>query len=271
MPDGRWKQFIRNSIDEVEWPDVRLSPVKTRFPDGRLEAVLVPHLHEFDFEAHLYRQLTYESEVFLWLSTRFYRTVIELGANVGIFSIFFSRRFSEAVVYAFEPSRTVFARLLANLALNQCPNLFVFNCAIYAESGFLDFHEPEGHLANGSLDPSFASIFSRQVVSAPVAVLAASGMERFFKRSPVLVKIDVEGAEPQVLKALDSLIERYRPDLLIEVLPVTVAALNKLAFVRDGSYRLFNIRPEGLIAQPEFVATEWRDYALLPASPAAEN
>ncbi len=51
---------------------------------------------------------------------------------------------------------------------------------------------------------------------------------------------------------------------MIEVLPVTETALNQLPFVRDGGFELFNIRPEGLVAQKEFAGSEWRDYALLP-------
>jgi hypothetical protein len=90
-------------------------------------------------------------------------------------------------------------------------------------------------------------------------------MESFMKTPPVLVKIDAEGSEPQVLLSLRELIHRYRPDLLIEVLSVTEAALNDLWFVRDGTCQLFNIRPEGLLKQERFVATEYRDYVLLPA------
>jgi FkbM family methyltransferase len=265
LPDGEWKQFVWNSIESVEWPELRFKPVNTRFADGVLKANLVPHLREFDFQVQIYRQLGYESETFRWLATRSYRAVVDIGANVGVFSIYFAKRFPDAMVYAFEPSRAVFFRLLTNVDLNPCPNLSVFNCAIFSQSGFLDFHEPDGHLPNGSLDASFASLFSRQIVSTPVPVLAASAMEPFFDRSPILVKIDAEGAEPEVLRSLAKLIERHRPDLLIEVLPVTEQALNEFGFVRDGSYRLFSVRPEGLVAEQRFTSTMWRNYVLLPA------
>jgi FkbM family methyltransferase len=264
-PDGAWKQFVVNSIHSVEWPAVRLSAVKTRYSGGELAVNLVPHLNEFDFQAQIYRHLRYEAEVFRWLGGRSYQTVVEIGANVGVFSLYFAKRFPDASVYAFEPSREAFSRLLTNVMANGVQNLFVFNCAISSESGFLSFHEPVGHLTNGSLDASFASLFSPQVITKPVPVLAASAMESFFAQPPVLVKIDVEGAEPQLLRSLEGLIDRYQPDLLIEVLSVTESALNELRFVRDGSYRLFNIRPEGLVNQDRFVATQYRDYALLPA------
>jgi FkbM family methyltransferase len=264
-PDGAWKESISNSVHSVEWPEVRLRAVKTRIPGNDLEMTLVPHLHEFDFQAHVYRRLPHEPEVFNWLTTRTYSTVVEIGANVGVFSIYFAKRFPEASVYAFEPSRTAFSRLLTNVTANGCPNLFAFNCAIYSESGFLNFHEPVGHLTNGSLNEEFASIFSQQVVTTPVPVVAASAMESFFARPPLLLKIDAEGSEPQLLQSLSELIRRHRPDLLIEVLPVTDAALNDLPFVRDGSYRLFNIRPAGLVEEERFAATAYRDYVLLPA------
>ena len=89
-------------------------------------------------------------------------------------------------------------------------------------------------------------------------------MDRFFDQSPVLVKIDAEGAEPEVLKSMAALIVQHRPDLLIEVLSTTETSLNKLRFLLNGGYELFHIRPEGLIRRDWFVADEHRDYALLP-------
>jgi len=248
LPDGHWKQFVANSIHTVNWPEMNLGRVNSRFPGGELEVTLVPHIAEFDFQALINRRLTYEEEVFRWLSTRSYLTVVEIGANVGWFSLYFAKRFSSASVYAFEPSRKAFSRLLTNVAANDPSNLCVFNCAIFSEAGFLSFHEPAGHLTNGPLNPSFAATFSQQVVTTPAPVLAASAMEQFFARPPVLIKVDVEGAEPELLRSLEPLVARHRPDLLIEVLPVTAAALNDLRFVQDGSYRLFHIRPEGLPA-----------------------
>jgi FkbM family methyltransferase len=265
-PDGAWKRLLHDSVQSVTWPEIQLKGVKTRFAGGGLEATLIPHLNDFDFQIQLYRRLPYEAEIFQWLAGREYSTVIEIGANTGTFSLYFATRFPQASVYAFEPSRKAFSRLLANMAANVCPNLLVFNCAIFSESGFLNFHEPEGHLTNGSLNQEFAAWFSREVTTTPVPVVAASAMESFFARPPVLVKIDAEGSEPELLKSLRDLIDRHRPDLLIEVLSVTEAALNDLWFVRDGSYRLFNVSPDGLVSHERFEATTNRDYVLLPAS-----
>jgi hypothetical protein len=84
---------------------------------------------------------------------------------------------------------------------NGYPNLYLFNCAVFSESGFLDFHEPEGHLTNGSLSKPFASGFSGHVIST-LPVMAASAPEPFFTRQPAPIKIAVEGAEPELLRSL---------------------------------------------------------------------
>ncbi len=263
LPDGNWKQFVSNSIHSVTWPEFALSPVSVRFPIGDLQATIEPHLGEFDFSAHLNQRLAYEPEVFLWLESRAYNAIVEIGANVGVFSLYLAKRFPAARVYSFEPSRLAFSRLLANVQRNPCPNLVPFNCAIFSTSGFLKFHEPVGHLTNGSFSAEFAGLFSDQVVTTLVPALAASSMADFFESPRVLLKIDVEGAEPHVLAAMRDLILEHRPDLLIEVLPSTVAALNELSFLTDA-YRLYSIQPSGTIEQPQFSAFEYRDYALLP-------
>jgi FkbM family methyltransferase len=231
---------------------------------------LVPHFQEYDFQALIYRCLPYEPEVFRWLDTRDYRTVIEIGANVGVFSIFLARRFPQARVYAFEPSRKAFSRLLINAENNRCPNLVPFNAAVFSQSGFLTFHEPDGHLANGSLDRDFASLFSGKVKPVPVVAMSAVELESLVGEGPVLIKIDVEGVEPELLRTIQPLIARHRPDLLIEVLPYTEASLNELEFVRDGSYRLFRVEPQGLAPGQRFEAAKWRDWVALP-SPASPN
>lgn len=58
-------------------------------------------------------------------------------------------------------------------------------------------------------------------------VLAAPRLERWVSTATrTLVKIDVEGFEPELLVALGPVLQRHRPDLLIEVRPFTLDKLN---------------------------------------------
>jgi FkbM family methyltransferase len=166
---------------------------------------LTPHPGEFDFEALFERQLSYEREVFAYLESRMdrYDAVLEIGANVGVFTLFFAealrRRGPTRRVFAFEPSVEAFSRLLENLRQNEIANVSAFNCAA-AETGLVSFFEPRGHLTNGSMDPEFAALFSGEVVKRGVVAVGGTHIAALvagFDR--LLLKIDVEGAECAVL------------------------------------------------------------------------
>jgi hypothetical protein len=133
---ARIRQQMLNSINSVNWPFAEFAPRSVRLGSS-IEVCLIPHPGEFDMEAMASRALSYEAELFAFLEPRLpaYDAVIEIGANVGVFSLFFARALTRtgrknARVFAFEPSREAFFRLLANARLNPSPNLIPFNCAV---------------------------------------------------------------------------------------------------------------------------------------------
>lgn len=265
----RIRQQMLNSINSVSWPFSELAPRPVRL--GRsIDLRLIPHPGEFDMEAMASRTLSYEAELFAFLEPRlpFYDVVIEIGANVGVFSLFFARALARAGkknarVFAFEPSREAFFRLLANERLNPSPNLIPFNCAVGSRTGFHDFFEPKGHLTNGSLDSNFAGGFSDQVDVHQVLVIDGHLLGSLLPDSGrVLIKIDTEGSECAVLEGLHDLIHQRQPDIILEVLPGYAKLLNDMECVRSGSYLLFNITPDGLQRHETFQATPHRDYFL---------
>src|ERR1041384_6976516 len=139
LPDGEWKAYVINSLRAAPWPQgIELSPVTVSL-GGLADVCLVPHLQEFGFTAIAYRVLPYEPEVFTWLLHRRYDVVLEIGANVGVFSLFLAAGQPEAAIYVFEPAREAYRRLLQNIQLNGRSNLQAFNCAVAPKSGFLDF------------------------------------------------------------------------------------------------------------------------------------
>lgn len=125
---------------------------------------------------------------------------LDIGANAGVFSLVASAHLSEGTVVSFEPNKEVFADLVANLRLNGCDNVFPVNAAVGAETvrAHLEFdshHTGAGFVSRGGPSRRSRSIF---VVSPgdfePVLGLSA-GRTAF-------CKIDVEGAEMEVLGAL---------------------------------------------------------------------
>ena len=81
---------IRNSIRH-HWPQMSFS-AREVIVGSATKINLVPHLGEFD-EAGLFgKQLGYEDASFKWLDANAsdsYDLIIEIGANVGVFTVFF--------------------------------------------------------------------------------------------------------------------------------------------------------------------------------------
>ncbi|NJK58983.1 MAG: hypothetical protein HC918_00100 [Oscillatoriales cyanobacterium SM2_1_8] len=74
--------------------------------------------------------------------------------------------------------------------------------------------------------------------------------------------MDAEGFEKLILQGMESVILEKKPDIVLEVLPITEEGLNELSFLRKN-YRLFSIAHDGLVEQQCFAGQETRDYLLL--------
>ncbi len=62
--------------------------------------------------------------------------VAEIGANIGAHTIDLARMVgSTGELHVFEPQRIVFQTLCANLAINQCANVFAYQSAVGATIG----------------------------------------------------------------------------------------------------------------------------------------
>jgi hypothetical protein len=119
-----------------------------------------------------------------------------------------------------------------------------FRVAVGNATAFRSFFEPKDHLTNGSLVAEVTGIFSPMVQETTVAALAASELACFFQaHARVLVKVDVEGYEPDLMQASKDIALRYRPDFLIEVLAGTPEALEGLEYLR--TYESFLFTAEG--------------------------
>jgi FkbM family methyltransferase len=269
-PDGAYKQRIINSVAATEWPALSIAPQRVVLGSAT-EVSIRPHPGEFDFRALLDRRLDYERPLFEWLEASIggYDTVIEIGANVGIFTVFLAalkraRGASKPRVVSFEPSREAFARLLDNLALNGSDSE-VFNCAVSDRGGVAELFEPQGHLTNGSLDPSFAQLFSSEVRKNRVLVISGAELTAIAP-SPgkTLLKIDVEGAEPLVLRGLRDWAQATRPDVLIEVLPGFDGALREQDYFAALGYRFMRVEERGPVEVAPYEASDQhRDHLLL--------
>ena len=152
---------------------------------------------------------------------------------------------------------------MRNLERNGCRNVFPFNCAVSSISGLAEFHEPVGHLTNGSLDHGFAANFADTVQTTKAVTLGARELKKLIGRGErALIKIDAEGMEPAIVRALEPILAAERPEIIIEVLEHVAQELNQIESLK--TYRRFHLTPTGPVERGEFIATPHRDYALIP-------
>jgi FkbM family methyltransferase len=170
------------------------------------------------------------------------RTFFDVGANVG-YHTFLAAALLEGkgTVHAFEPWSAVYEDLAASARLNA------FRCLSLNQMALSDC-DGEGRLyLPGSSWWTTASLLNEDTADRYETV----PMERFDSycaRRGVdrvdLVKIDVEGAELQVLRGMGGLLDAWRPDIVLEVLEPFQAELDR--FFSPTGYRKFRIRDNGL-------------------------
>jgi FkbM family methyltransferase len=141
--------------------------------------------------------------------------VFDVGAHVGTYSILAAKRTGPTgKVVAFEPTPTTREFLTRHLSFNHVADCVIIRAACCAErSGTVDFFVgPDAEAQNG-LHPI------GDTTKIQVAATTIDGEATAFGRPPDLVKIDVEGAEWQVLQGAMATLKTRPPKLLLSLHP----------------------------------------------------
>jgi len=148
--------------------------------------------------------------------------LFDVGAYIGMVSVLVgvSARESEVAVHAFEPNPETAERARRNAALNKCENVEVHTLALGRESGPAKLLTSGwGHSADSMISPGGSCTGSLDI-----RVEKADDLVGRLGASPSIVKIDVEGAELDVLVGMERLIRHGSVrELFIEVHPIQLA------------------------------------------------
>ena len=121
---------------------------------------------------------------------------LDIGANIGYFSLLASHKFQD--VHAIEASPSTFARLRESVAANNLTNVHIHNVAVGEVEGHVDFFQDPDHSGAASVIAGSNRVFEARVPIAPLEkILGDIDWHRVR-----FAKIDVEGFEAPVLKSL---------------------------------------------------------------------
>lgn len=174
---------------------------------------------EYEREFRFFTSLANEGDV-----------VVDVGANFGAYALAFAVRVGESGrVYAFEPGAHARARLRDNASLNPVPGLRVVPLALSDAPG----RSPLFH--TGGAPTTFSLGGSDGTRSEQVELVTLDSWWPPGSRRLDLMKVDVEGHEPAVLRGARKTLECFRPLLLFEA---SRAALERNGYRPDASFRL---------------------------------
>jgi FkbM family methyltransferase len=138
-------------------------------------------------------------------------TVVDIGGNVGYHALLAAQCVGpEGRVFTFEPASKNFRDLMKNIALNHMKNIYPQEVAISDRAGEVKIHYAgDNEQGSSSIVRGFGEGRSVKAID----------FSRISEYTPIeeidLIKIDVEGAEPLVIKGMLPIMDRLHPQCAI--------------------------------------------------------
>ncbi|WP_148589315.1 FkbM family methyltransferase [Streptomyces sp. WAC01526] len=174
-------------------------------------------------------------------------TYIDVGANVGYFSLLASQLVGEeGRVVAIEASPTFHARVLQHAEINGCSNLRTVNAAVADERKTVTL------ILASSSNMGAASIVPYGGPAESTLDVEAYPLPQVLDADDIagarVIKIDVEGAEGAVIRGLAPVLDKLRPDaeITVEVTPERMENLGDsadelLAIMREHGFHVYRL------------------------------
>jgi FkbM family methyltransferase len=205
-----WFRAIQSNLDPDVWIPMPVGGGRYRVKLMRDLSLILPHDGKEEKTRRRFDQL---------LRIQTPEVFFDIGANVGIYS-WHARSRGVPKIFLFEPD-LVNARLMAQtIKANHFVSVYLIPCAVSNRFGAAKFIVDQGSGATGSLldhsdnASSLHSAYGMRSVSVPTICLDA--YTDYCCGKKVLVKIDVVGAEGQVMEGGERFFAEIKPFIIIE-------------------------------------------------------
>lgn len=165
-------------------------------------------------------------------------TVLDIGANIGNHSVFFSREFEKVI--SFEPTPSNCWILKANLHLNNINNVQLIEKGLSNSNG--KFYATHANAKNTNDGISKTKPNDTQDQSIIDVVIGDEELQKLAYSSPILmIKIDVEGAEPEVIMGLEQTISYHKPIIYWEAFNKDTVSQSKHLLEKLGYENFYHL------------------------------
>lgn len=169
-------------------------------------------------------------------------TILDIGANIGWYSLLWGKSFLNSRIFAFEPIKENYKFLIANIVLNGLDNIETYNYGLSDKNEDLDFYfYPEG----ASLASTKNILGYDKAKKQKCKVMRLDSVMRGINIANLdLIKCDVEGAELKVILGGAQTIKQYLPIIVLELFHEWTRSFDyhpneALKFLKEYGYEAF--------------------------------
>jgi FkbM family methyltransferase len=147
------------------------------------------------------------------------RDAIDIGANVGFYTILFAKNLDKRRVLSIEPTANTLQRLYKNVEINRVKeNVIVYEGVAINYTGKAEIKIIEGKEEYSSIgEIKHPSVFGSAYISKKVNCTTVDKLVKQYSLDIGFVKIDVEGAEHIVFEGCKELLKFHRPIIISEI------------------------------------------------------
>jgi FkbM family methyltransferase len=144
----------------------------------------------------MYKEI-FEKEIYNFSTKNKEPLIIDCGSNIGISILYFSKKYPNSKIIAFEPDKNIFETLKENIEINNLKNkITLINKAVWKSEESLNFLPDNSD--GGKID---------NTENTETQKIKAVRLKDFIKDNEVdFLKIDIEGSEFEVIKDCEEIL-----------------------------------------------------------------
>lgn len=179
-------------------------------------------------------------------------TIVDIGANTGVYSILSAKCNENALIYAIEPNPINQIRLKKNIQLNNLLKIKIIGNAIGGTTKTVSFTVPDNDIISdtSSVLPEFSKLTYVNEIKWKEITVFQNTLDDLFKENKDkidLIKIDVEGYEINVFEGAKSFFYNNSPIIICEIFLDNEKRKYFNKFLEEYDYIAYLVLKEGVL------------------------